>query len=344
PAPVADDPWAVDGPTPAPIDTSAPDLQRPGGGLDLAAISTPPAGFGGGGGLSVPPGAPQPSPSASPFGPPGLSTPPGGFSAGGSGLSTPPLSRPPGGFGAPLEAPAPPPSFQPGREAGPIPPAPPPPGFNPPSFTPPEPAPPPSQPQPAPAPPADAAFVRAFCEGAGLHADAHAHVDQEALARALGMAMRLVVQETMVLLRDRAQAKLVTQAGEGTMARAEGNNPLKFLPDAEQALVAMFLASMPGFKSGPEALSDSFRDVRLHQKAVFEAMQPALAKLLGDLAPEAIEEEAGGGLLGGSPWKTFVARWDAKTAQHDNGMLDEFFAHFAEAYAKATQRDGGGFA
>ncbi|MEL6426598.1 MAG: type VI secretion system-associated FHA domain protein TagH, partial [Pseudomonadota bacterium] len=335
-----DDPWAVDGPTPAPIDTSPKPGRSGGGDFDLAAISTPPASFGGGsgGGLSVPPGAPRPpappDPSGSPFGAAGLSRPPGGFT-GAPSAAPPPLSGPPGGFGSGegLSPPVPPAVPDP----APIPPAPPPPGFATQGVTPPPPMPDPAPSAPVPAD--SSAVVRAFCEGAGLRPDAYAHVDAEALARTLGVAMRLVVQETMVLLHDRAQAKLVTQAGEGTMTRAEGNNPLKFLPDAEQALVAMFLVGQPGFKGGPEAFADAFRDLRLHQKAVFEALQPALAKLMGDLSPEAIEEEAGGGLLGGSPWKTFVARWDAKSADHDNGILDEFFVHFAEAYGRATRRD-----
>ncbi len=188
-------------------------------------------------------------------------------------------------------------------------------------------------------------FLAAFCEGAGLPSDAYAGVDPDALARELGQSMRITAQEMMRLLQDRASAKQFTKGGERTMRGATDNNPLKFLPDAQQALEAMFLKHRAGFMTGGDALSEALRDVRLHQTAVFAAIQPALTKLLGDLAPEQIEDQSSGGVLGAGKrakaWQTYVERWDAKTHPHENGMLDEFLMHFAEAYARMTRDDRG---
>jgi len=199
-------------------------------------------------------------------------------------------------------------------------------------------------PAPAPAPgggaASGAAIARAFCEGAGLPPEAAAGVDGEALARELGRAMRIATQEMMALLQDRASAKKFTKSGDRTMMGAQANNPLKFLPGPEQALEAMFLKPKDGFMQGSDGLAEALSDVRRHQGAVFAAIQPALAKLLADLSPEAIEESAGSGLLGagrkGKAWETFVDRWDAKVEAHENGMLDVFLVHFAEAYAAAV--------
>ncbi|MEL6586149.1 MAG: type VI secretion system-associated FHA domain protein, partial [Pseudomonadota bacterium] len=64
--------------------------------------------------------------------------------------------------------------------------------------------------------------------------------------------------------------------------------------------------------------------------------------ILHDLAPEVIEKAASGGLLSGGKrsksWEVFVERWDAKAAAHENGMLDEFFSHLAQAYAEAIRQ------
>lgn len=204
----------------------------------------------------------------------------------------------------------------------------------------------PPQPAPPAAPAADAVLA-AFCAGAGLNPAALAGVEGAALAHALGRSLRLTASEVMTQLQLRAAAKQFTKGGERTMRQAEHNNPLKFLPDVEQALEAMYLRPRAGFLQGPEALAEALLDLRRHQVALFAALQPALGALLGDLAPEEVEKAGGGGgLLGGSrkakAWETFVERWDAKSAPHENGMLDEFLRHFAAAYQDSVAAQGGG--
>lgn len=188
---------------------------------------------------------------------------------------------------------------------------------------------------PVPTGPTD--LVRAFCEGAGLSPEAYADVPPEELARMLGQSLRVVSAEVMTMLQARAEAKYFTRGGERTQRRQADNNPLKFLPDADQAMEAMFLKYRAGFLTGPDGLTEALRDVRLHQAAVFAAIQPALAALVADLAPEVIEEATSGSVLGsgkrGKSWDAYVARWDAKTSPHENGILDEFLLHFAKAYA-----------
>ena len=203
-------------------------------------------------------------------------------------------------------------------------------------------------PVPQPAPAVDpSAVLRAFCEGAGLSIEYAQNVAPEDLARNLGQALRAATTHIMAALQDRAAARHFTRAGERTMRGATDNNPLKFLPDVEQALEAMFLRPRAGFLQGPEALAEALLDLRRHQVALFAALQPALGALLGDLAPEEVEKAGGGGgLLGGSrkakAWETFVERWDAKSAPHENGMLDEFLRHFAAAYQESVAAQGGG--
>ncbi|MGH1330369.1 MAG: type VI secretion system-associated FHA domain protein TagH [Paracoccaceae bacterium] len=287
----------------------------------------------------MPPRAPDPAPQAAPHMPADAGASPFGAHTHIPGpAQTPPaapLQSPPGQapsaspFGAPPAGPSAAPQPEPPQPAAP--------GMA------------PAQPfqAPAPAPAAaplasagdPAAFARAFCEGAGLSPDLANSADSIAMARELGRTLRVATQELMALLQDRASAKQFTKSGDRTMMGATANNPLKFLPTPDQALTAMFLQPKDGFMHGADGLAEAFGDVRLHQSAVFAAIQPALAKLLMDISPEAIEEKSGSGLLGagrkGKAWETFVERWDAKVEPHENGMLDVFLAHFAEAYAAA---------
>lgn len=206
----------------------------------------------------------------------------------------------------------------------------------------------PQTPDPHPAEPRSddgGSFIRAFCDGAGLPAEWADGVPPEAFARLLGETMRAATSEVMMALRDRASAKQFVRVGERTMRGASDNNPLKFLPDPDLALEAMFLRPRAGFMTGTAGFDEALRDLRQHQAALFAALQPALMKLMGDLEPGVIEAGTDQGRFGANrkarAWETFVARWDAKAAPHENGILDEFIQHFASAYRDALTRGSG---
>jgi type VI secretion system FHA domain protein len=210
---------------------------------------------------------------------------------------------------------------------------------------PPVPAQPPAAPVPPPGPafgpsgaagPAEAAaLLRTLCQGAGLRPDALSGTDPHAAAHEIGRTLRILAAELALLLRARTTIKTSFRSGSRTEMTAEANNPLKFVPTPEEALEIMFGAPRPGYQRGAEAVQASFTDINQHQKAVFAAIQPALAELLGDLAPESIEKRIEAGPFtskAARAWETFVERWDAKTAPYDNGMLDVFNAYFARFY------------
>jgi type VI secretion system protein ImpI len=187
------------------------------------------------------------------------------------------------------------------------------------------------------------AIVAAFCAGAGLSPAAAQGVQAEALAHLLGQVIRISTEEIMRMLHDRASVKRFTKGGERTMRSAAGNNPMKFLPDAEQAIEAMFLRPRDGFMTGPEGYRNALKDLGAHQQAVFAALQPALASVLEGMAPEQIEgAEVAGNLLGGSrkakSWDLYVKRWQDKENTGEHGMLDVFLKAFANAYAQANAR------
>ena len=154
-------------------------------------------------------------------------------------------------------------------------------------------------------------------------------------------------EELKALLGARAATKQSVKSGSRTMMGQTDNNPLKFMPDAVQAMDVMFINPRPGYLNGTSTLVEAFGDIKRHQMAVYSAIQPALA--LEDLSPEAIESRSGGGgalsVVGGGKrsrnWEVYVERWDAKTHPYENGMLDVFLAYFAEAYDASIKASGG---
>lgn len=208
---------------------------------------------------------------------------------------------------------------------------------------PPDPAAPPAAgPAPAaPTPPAEAkgegaeVIIQAFCEGAGLDRDALAGTDAYQTAHEIGRAMRIMTAELAGLLRVRTKTKVSMRSGSRTELGNTANNPLKFVPSAEESLEVMFGKGRAGFQRGPDAVQDGFDDIKKHQFAIYASIQPALAELLEDLAPEAIEQKVEGGRFSSKhakAWEIFLERWDAKTEPYENGMLDVFNIYFAKAY------------
>ena len=187
----------------------------------------------------------------------------------------------------------------------------------------------------------DSEILRALCEGAGLRPEALMQGDPAETAREIGRALRIVTEELASLLKARAATKQSVKSGSRTMIGSTDNNPMKFVPSADEALEVMFGAARPGFLRGAAAMRAALDDIKRHQYGVHAAIQPALAQLLEELAPEAIEGKIGASVLSSKKskaWELYVERWDAMTAPYDNGMLDVFLAYFSEAYDTATRK------
>lgn len=209
------------------------------------------------------------------------------------------------------------------------------------------PAPPASEPfplKPVPVPteaPAEALpLLDAICKGAGLPAGSLSKVDVTQLGEDIGKSLRIATEQMMALLGARAAAKQFVKSSSRTMIGGINNSPLKFKPNATEALTTMFAQKTESYLGAVAAFSQGFDDVKRHQTAVYAAMQPALARLLEDLSPESIEERSTGGIMSSKKaraWELFVERWDAKTHPYENGMLDVFLAYFSDAYDEAVK-------
>lgn len=184
-------------------------------------------------------------------------------------------------------------------------------------------------------------FLRGFLAGAGID-DANAlEIPIEDLGYMLGQCARIGTQEMMEMLQDRAAVKFLVSQEDRTMQVATGNNPMKFMSDAEQAFETMFVKPRSGYLGGDAGFKNALTDIRLHQAALMAAVQPALADMLNGLAPSEIEEDTGGARLGGAGrkyWNEYSKRWKSRAAQGENGMLDAFLAALARRYAEALDK------
>lgn len=188
------------------------------------------------------------------------------------------------------------------------------------------------------------ALLNAICKGAGLPAGSLGAVDPLMLGEEIGKCLRIATEELMALLGARAAAKQFVKSASRTMIGGINNSPLKFKPNAAEAMQTMFAQRSDSYLTSTASFQQGFDDIKRHQTAVYAAMQPALARLLEDLSPESIEERASGGLMSSkkaNAWEIFVERWDAKTHPYENGMLDVFLAYFADAYDVAVKKTGG---
>jgi type VI secretion system protein ImpI len=185
-------------------------------------------------------------------------------------------------------------------------------------------------------------FRRRFAKGAGIPVESVAARDDGDLAEQLGQLMASISEHLRQLQAARAQFKSMIRSSSHTMVQATENNPLRFLPTAQEALRVMFGPSSGGYQSARPAIEGAFADLKRHQLTTVTALQAALIQLLADLDPETVEKvfaaEKSGGLLSSRKaklWETYVTIWEAKSGRSKQGMINQFMVLFAEAYDKA---------
>lgn len=191
--------------------------------------------------------------------------------------------------------------------------------------------------EPAYAPRADSDFISRLARGAGVSPDVFASKDPGQLAEELGMVTRLLVENLKQLLNARAETRALVRSSRQTMLQALDNNPLKFARSAEEAMRVMFGPRTRSYLDAQQTLRQSFDDLKAHQLNTYSAMQQALQMLVEDLDPQAIEKSVESGLVGsrkGKLWDAYLARWQAKTAKRDGGLVEAFMSYFAECYQR----------
>lgn len=179
----------------------------------------------------------------------------------------------------------------------------------------------------------------AFARGAGLRAE-QAPPTPEWMEH-LGALLRATAEGTLALLQSRAVAKRHMRA-EGTHIAPRQNNPLKFSPDATEALTRMLQRDpSPGFLDPVAALHDAHRDLLVHQVAMVAGMRAAVFELFSRLGPAATENALGPAHgISRLPLLRAAALWQRHRLQHAQlleHLDDDFDAIFGREFLRAYE-------
>ncbi len=209
----------------------------------------------------------------------------------------------------------------------------------------------------APAPPAFAppaaqpsgqgdAALEAFLRGAGL---TQLRIDQgEALAQmeTIGRSYRRMVEGLIEVLRARASLKGEFRMAQ-TMIRPVENNPLKFAPNVEEALVLLLRSGNQAFMPADLAISESFDDLKAHQLAVMAGVQASIKHLLKRFEPAVLEarltKPAGiSALLPGGRqaqyWALFTQLYASISREAEDDFEELFGREFGRAYEEHSAK------
>ena len=154
----------------------------------------------------------------------------------------------------------------------------------------------------------------------------------------LGKLLRCSAQGAVDLMAGRAIIKREVRANV-TLIAPERNNPLKFSPDGEVAIMYLLGRTYPGFMQPAEAMENAYMDLRAHQMGLVSGMRSALEYVLDKFDPKVIENTTveSRSILG-LPMARKARLWEAYQSYFQttrNEAQDRFQEFFGQAFLKA---------
>lgn len=122
--------------------------------------------------------------------------------------------------------------------------------------------------------------LRPFLEALGMASMAGSSLSDDT-QRELGGMTRLLLDQLMTLLRQRAREKQALRVEQTLFERRE-NNPLKFSATPEDAVEALLLRRNAAFMPSKRAVEDAFSDIRGHDRAMLRGVEAVVGELLSD--------------------------------------------------------------
>ncbi|WP_455929046.1 type VI secretion system-associated FHA domain protein TagH [Pseudomonas fluorescens] len=189
-------------------------------------------------------------------------------------------------------------------------------------------------------------LLQAFLRGAGLDQLRLDKAQAEAQMESIGRSYRLMVEGLIDVLRARASLKGEFRMQQ-TMIQPAENNPLKFAPNADEALLLLLRHGNQAFMAPDVAVRDSFDDLRAHQLAVMAGVEAAIKHLLTRFEPAQLEERMGkpaglSSLFNGSRqaqyWQQFTELYSNISREAQEDFQDLFGREFSRAYEEHSAR------
>jgi FHA domain-containing protein len=189
--------------------------------------------------------------------------------------------------------------------------------------------------------PADASLLRAFLEGAGISDARLPSGPTPELMKMVGSLLREAVQGTLDLLRVRGLMKSEMRA-DVTMIMPTDNNPLKFSPTAEAALLQLLAPQGHGYMLPIPAMKSAYADLRAHQLGFLAGMRAALEEVLARFSPEELQKRLADASVLDSvlPINRKAKQWDLFVERYEEVASDareDFNAAFGKAFRRAYE-------
>ena len=187
------------------------------------------------------------------------------------------------------------------------------------------------------------ALADAFLRGAGLSPAALPNGLTPEIMSIIGSLLRSATAGAVDMLAARAATKREVQASV-TIISVQANNPLKFLPNADAALLQLLGKKMPGFMRADVAMRDAFDDLRAHEVGVIAGTRAALTEVLGKFDPAVLGDKLARGSVLESlmPSARKAKLWDMyleRYLQIRREAEDDFQSIFGRAFVQAYERE-----
>lgn len=188
--------------------------------------------------------------------------------------------------------------------------------------------------------------LEAFLRGAGLDQLRIDRSETRAQMEAIGRSYRHMVEGLIEVLRARASLKGEFRMAQ-TMIRPVENNPLKFAPNVDEALLLLLRSGNQAFMPADQAIKESFDDLKAHQLAVMAGVQASIKHLLQRFQPAVLEARLSkpsgiGALLPGvrqaQYWELFTELYASISREAEDDFEDLFGREFSRAYEEQSAR------
>ncbi|MCY1298324.1 type VI secretion system FHA domain protein [compost metagenome] len=161
---------------------------------------------------------------------------------------------------------------------------------------------------------------------------------------AIGRSYRLMVEGLLDVMRARSSLKGEFRMAQ-TMIRPVENNPLKFAPNVDEAMLLLLRHGNQAFMAPDRAIDESFEDLKAHQLAVMAGVQAAIKQLLSRFEPVELEARLNkpsglSGLLPGGRqaqyWALFTELYATISKEAEDDFQDLFGREFSRAYEEQS--------
>jgi FHA domain-containing protein len=189
-------------------------------------------------------------------------------------------------------------------------------------------------------------LMAAFKRGAELQDLSERSMTPE-LMETIGRLLQTAVQGTVSLLATRATVKQEIHLSV-TLINPKANNPMKFLPDGQTALLQMLGPRIPGFMTPVDAMEEAFDDLMTHQTAIAAGTQAAIEALFRRFDPDTIEsqnpqssvsERISHALYDARLWNAYKNQYRQISIEVKDDFFRRLGADFHEAYNREYERN-----